>query len=125
MLFCHSFAAPAQTAVAAPHRARTGGFAAVPTPAYGAHRAVATPLTPPLLPTPPATSDGSEDQDMDFSGKVALVTGAARGIGRPSEVAQAVLFLASDRASYITGTTLTVDGGRSALNYTVAVADGA
>ncbi|MBB4211605.1 enoyl-ACP reductase-like protein [Rhodothalassium salexigens DSM 2132] len=62
---------------------------------------------------------------MDFSGKVALVTGAARGIGRPSEVAQAVLFLASDRASYITGTTLTVDGGRSALNYTVAVADGA
>ncbi|MBK5910972.1 dehydrogenase [Rhodothalassium salexigens] len=46
-------------------------------------------------------------------------------IGRPSEVAQAVLFLASDRASYITGTTLTVDGGRSALNYTVAVDDGA
>jgi 3-oxoacyl-[acyl-carrier protein] reductase len=33
-------------------------------------------------------------------------------IGEPEEVAEAVLFLASDRASFITGQTLTVDGGR-------------
>lgn len=32
-------------------------------------------------------------------------------IGRPEEVAQAVLFLASDEASFITGATLSVDGG--------------
>jgi NAD(P)-dependent dehydrogenase (short-subunit alcohol dehydrogenase family) len=32
-------------------------------------------------------------------------------IGRPRDIAEAVLFLASDRASYITGATLPVTGG--------------
>ena len=32
-------------------------------------------------------------------------------IGRPEEIAQAILFLASERASYITGQVLRVDGG--------------
>ncbi|MEH7376327.1 SDR family NAD(P)-dependent oxidoreductase [Neobacillus drentensis] len=36
---------------------------------------------------------------------------ALRRIGIPDEVANAVLFLASDEASFITGTTLSVDGG--------------
>jgi NAD(P)-dependent dehydrogenase (short-subunit alcohol dehydrogenase family) len=37
-----------------------------------------------------------------------------RRLGRPSDVAQAVLFLASDEASWITGVTLPVDGGIAA-----------
>ena len=42
--------------------------------------------------------------------------------GEPSEVASIAAFLASDEASYITGTTIYADGGRLALNYTVDVA---
>ena len=38
-------------------------------------------------------------------------------VGEPDEIARAVLFLASDDASFITGTTLMVDGGNTAGEY--------
>jgi len=41
--------------------------------------------------------------------------------GEAEEVAQVAVFLASDDASYVTGQTLYVDGGRLALNYTMPV----
>ncbi|NML62891.1 SDR family oxidoreductase [Massilia sp. RP-1-19] len=41
--------------------------------------------------------------------------------GEPEEVASVAAFLASDDASYMTGQTMYVDGGRLALNYTVPV----
>jgi meso-butanediol dehydrogenase/(S,S)-butanediol dehydrogenase/diacetyl reductase len=36
-------------------------------------------------------------------------------VGQPEELANAILFLASDEASYVTGAALPVDGGRSAV----------
>lgn len=41
--------------------------------------------------------------------------------GAPSEVAAIAAFLVSDDASYVTGETIYVDGGRMPLNYTVPV----
>ena len=41
--------------------------------------------------------------------------------GEPAEVASIAAFLASDDASYVTGETIYVDGGRMPLNYVVAV----
>ena len=38
-------------------------------------------------------------------------------MGTPGEIAAAVLFLASDEASFVTGQTLIVDGGMMVLDY--------
>lgn len=42
--------------------------------------------------------------------------GIMRRQGRPEEIAHAIVFLASPQASYITGATLSVDGGLAALS---------
>jgi NAD(P)-dependent dehydrogenase (short-subunit alcohol dehydrogenase family) len=54
------------------------------------------------------------DERRDFLARVNAANTLGR-VGRPEEVAKAVMFLASDDASYITGTCLVVDGGYLAV----------
>lgn len=50
--------------------------------------------------------------------KTALSRTPLQRIGEPREIGDVVAFLVSDKASYITGETIYVDGGRLGLNYT-------
>jgi NAD(P)-dependent dehydrogenase (short-subunit alcohol dehydrogenase family) len=64
----------------------------------------------------PTTTAMLESLIPDASQKQAVIASTLlKRLGRPEEVAQAVLFLASDEASFITGADLTVDGGYTAV----------
>ena len=65
----------------------------------------------------PAADGRSEDSIREFSESMAMLG----RWGRPEEVAKAVAWIASDEASYLTGTTLVLDGGWSRMHMPPAV----
>ena len=64
----------------------------------------------------PATSGMLSDQKAKSNTEKLI---PLKRVGHPEELANAILFLASDESSYITGASIPVDGGRSAELYTV------
>jgi NAD(P)-dependent dehydrogenase (short-subunit alcohol dehydrogenase family) len=64
----------------------------------------------PIIDSQAATKEGADAIRAKFAAATPL-----NRIGRPEELAAAVLFLASDESSYVNGADLVVDGGLTAL----------
>jgi len=64
---------------------------------------------PGVIETPMISQPGTEEAVKQFAKAIPL-----RRIAKPEEVAKLVLFVASDDASYATGSEFVVDGGMSA-----------
>jgi NAD(P)-dependent dehydrogenase (short-subunit alcohol dehydrogenase family) len=74
---------------------------------WGPHRIRSNVVSPGLVVTP--MSQTFYDTPGVTERRTAVVP--ARRIGMPQDIADAILFLASDRASYVNGDEITVDGG--------------
>jgi len=81
---------------------------------WASHRIRVNAVAPGMTETPLARAWFAQQHDPEsFKARVASSIPQAR-LASPDEVAAAVLFLASDEASHITGATLAVDGGYTA-----------
>jgi NAD(P)-dependent dehydrogenase (short-subunit alcohol dehydrogenase family) len=72
-------------------------------------------ISPGVITTPIFGKLGLPSETVDEIGKTLLAQIPVKRFGTVEEIAKAVTFLASDDASYITGSELTVDGGRTEL----------
>ncbi|NML28211.1 SDR family NAD(P)-dependent oxidoreductase [Zoogloea dura] len=80
--------------------------------AEGAAQGIRVNVVIPAVVETPATAGMLADPASKASTEKLIPMGR---VGKPRELANAILFLASDEASYITGATLPVDGGRAAV----------
>lgn len=72
-------------------------------------------VCPGFIETPHGLREVDELQKLGVDVSEAAITAQQGRIGKPEEVARAALFLASDEASFITGTHLFVDNGFTAI----------
>jgi dihydroanticapsin dehydrogenase len=79
---------------------------------YAQHDIRANCVCPSIIDTP--MTDVSNGHDDAVKAEKAKLNPIGR-LGTPEDVAHAILFLASDKSSFITGTALTVDGGYTAI----------
>ncbi|MFW6598946.1 SDR family NAD(P)-dependent oxidoreductase [Propionibacteriaceae bacterium Y2011] len=80
----------------------------------GRHRIRVNALCPGYIDTPLNAGIVDDLDDTGFAQRYADEKIPLRRVGRPEEVAAAYAFLASDEAAFITGATLTIDGGQLA-----------
>lgn len=76
-------------------------------------------VIPGTIETPPMAEMLADEEARKKTGKLIPM----RRVGRPEEVANAILFLASDEASYVNGAALSVDGGQASTLVIAAALD--
>lgn len=82
-------------------------------PEVGRHGIRVNAIAPGTIDTPMLQRDlaGMNREEADAFVRRVENANALGRIGRPEEIAQVAVFLASDRSSYVTGTTIVADGG--------------